>query len=259
MKQSIRERKRFEAQELMWNAMDVINGGDEQKAAKLCHKALGIYPDCVDAMTMLAEIKCERINDYVDDMRKAVEAGRRDLGPKCFEEDKGHFWGLIETRPFMRAMAQLAHALRDWGASGRIDEAIEVFEEMLALNPNDNQGVRDPLVGGYLARKRYDDARGLLTRYKEDCFAVHFWAQVLLAYATQSEAAAAKALKKAREVNQHVEVYLTGRKPRPRTRPGYYSLGDENEALYCADTLWEAWKAHREAKWWLKGTHAAKG
>jgi tetratricopeptide (TPR) repeat protein len=259
MKQSVRERKRSEAQELMWTAMDVISAGHEQKAARLCNEALAIYPDCVDALTMLAEIKCRRVNDYVDELWRVIEAGRRDLGAKCFKEDKGHFWGLIETRPFMRAMAQLAFALLDWGTPERVDEAIGIFEEMLDLNPDDNQGVRDWLAGCYLARRRYEDAAALFDRYPDDWLAAPIWARVLLAHVTEGEERASELLVEARKRNEHVEQYLTGRKRRPKNRPGMYSPGDNTEAVCCAEMLWEAWKVHPKARAWLKevcGTNA---
>lgn len=242
---------REEAQELMWDAMDIVYD-DDQKASRLCRKALEVYPDCVDAITMLAEIECEQTTDYVERLRTAVEAGRRDLGEKCFKVNAGHFWGLIETRPFMRAISQLAFALLDCSAPELLDEAIEAFEEMLTLNPDDNLGVRDPLVACYLARKRYANACNLLANYKDDWLTTPFWARVLLAYATEGESAATLALEEARERNAHVEDYLAGRKRRPRTRAGSYSPGDVNEALFCADTLWEAWKKHPKAKRWLK-------
>lgn len=223
----------------------------EALTAGICRKALHTYPDCIDALTMLADIESQTTNGYVDQMRVALAAGRRDLGPSCFKEDKGYFWGLIETRPFMRAMAQLAFALLDWGTPQRVDEAIEIFEEMLELNPNDNQGVRDWLAGGYLARRRYDDAKALFKRYPDDWLAAPAWASVLLAYIVEGEQRAAELLKDARERNRHVEKYLTGAKRRPRTRPGAYSPGDETEAVYCADMLWQAWKAHPKARQWL--------
>ncbi len=243
--------RRDEAQELMWDAMKVIHD-DDRKAATLCRKALDIYPDCTDALTMLAEIETDTVRDFVNAMRRAVEAGRHDLGPKCFKEDIGHFWGLIETRPFMRAMAMLADALIQWGTHEAVDEAIEIHEEMLDLNPNDNQGVRDWLAGLYLARKRYDDATALFGRYPEDWLAAPAWAKVLHGYVTVGEKHAAQELVEARKRNPHVEQYLTGRKRRPRTRAGAYSPGDEAEAVYCADMLWEAWKRHPKAKKWLK-------
>jgi len=249
---------REEAQELMWDAMDVITAGEEEKAARICRKALDVYPDCTDALTMLAEIEAETVDDYVERTRKAVEAGRRDLGAKYFRECKGHFWLLIETRPFMRALAQLAFGLLDRGTQQCVDEAIQNFEQMLELNPNDNQGVRDWLAGCYLARRRYDDAQALFERYPDDWLAAPAWARVLHAYVTVGEEQALNHLEQARERNAYVELYLTGRKRRPRTRSGGYSPGDMSEAAYCADVLWEAWKKHPKAKKWLKEVTAPK-
>lgn len=252
MRATERERKRSRSQEVMWDAMEAVTDGNAAKAEELCRGALAIYPDCVDALTMLAEIESQFNKEYVERLRGAVEAGRRDLGPAFFEEERGYFWGLIETRPFMRAMAQLGFALLEWGTTERVDEAIGIFEEMLDLNPNDNQGVRDVLAGSYLARKRYTDAEKLFERYPEDWLAAPAWARVLLAFATEGEDAATVRLAEARERNPHVEAYLAGRKRRPRTLPAMYSPGDESEAVCCADMLWEAWKAHPKAKKWLK-------
>ena len=43
-----------------------------KKVVKLCEEALKIYPDCVDAQTMLAEIQTELVIDFIDAMEKAV-------------------------------------------------------------------------------------------------------------------------------------------------------------------------------------------
>lgn len=252
MKLAGRMSRRDEAQELMWDAMDCIYK-DEKQASRLCRKALEVYPDCIDALTMLAEIETETVHDFVERMREAVDAGRRDLGPKFFKENKGYFWGVIETRPFMRAFAMLANALIEWGTPGAVDEAIQIHKEMLELNPNDNQGVRDWLAACLLARKRYDDAAALFKRYPEDWLAAPAWAQVLLTYVAEGEARATQMLNEARARNRHVEQYLTGAKRKPRTKAGAYSPGDETEAVYCAEMLSAAWKAHPKAKQWLKG------
>lgn len=250
MKLAGRLSRRDEAQELMWDAMEVVYD-EAQRAEQLCRKALDIHPNCVDALTMLAELECETTRDYIDRMREAVQAGRRSLGPRYFKEEKGYFWGLIETRPFMRAMAMLSDALIQWGVPEAVDEAIDIQEEMLELNPNDNQGVRDWLAGCYLSRKRYDDAAALFDRYPDDWLAAPAWARVLLAYATEGAKQAAEMLVQARERNEHIVKYLTGQKRRPRNRVGSYSPGDESEAVYRADMLWEAWKKHPKAKKWL--------
>lgn len=246
---------REEAQELMWDAMDVI-ARDQSKAAGICRRALELYPHSVDALAMLAELECGTTKEFVTRMRAAVDAGRIDLGTEFFRNEKGSFWGLVETRPFMRAMQGLAYALLDWGTPDRVDEAIRIFEEMLELNPNDNQGVRDPLVACYLARKRYDDASALLARYSRDGLATPAWAKVLLAFVVEGEQHAARALRNAQRRNPHVQDFLTGRKRRPRVLPDYYSPGEESEAAYCAVTLCDAWQRHPAARKWLKSVCA---
>ena len=52
---------------------------------------------------------------------------------------KGDFWSFIETRPYMRAKAQLTDEL--W-AAGFAEESIKHYKDMIELNPNNNQGVR---------------------------------------------------------------------------------------------------------------------
>ena len=258
MSATSRTSKRAQAQDLMWEAMEVI-ADDEQQAASACRRALELYPDCVDALAMLANIETRWLKDFVAAMRSAVDAGRRDLGPKCFKVDKGHFWGLIETRPFMRAMAQLVTALLDWGTPERVEEATTLMEEMLDLNPNDNQGMRDWLGACYVAQRRYDDAEALLLRYPDDWLAAPAWTRVLLVFATDGKERATELLVEARKRNRHVEKYLTGAKRLPRARAGGYSPGDENEAVYCADMLRPVCKAHPKAKNWLKGMSEADG
>lgn len=75
---------------------------------------------------------------------QGVEAGERALGSEAFEEWEGHFWGILETRPYMRARHGLALCL--WEA-GESKKAIEHYTEMLRLNPGDNQGIRYVLAG----------------------------------------------------------------------------------------------------------------
>ena len=58
----------------------------------------------------------------------------------------------------MRARLNLAGLLR---AVGLEQDAITHFEALLELNPNDNQGVRDLLLGSYLAHNRNRECTGV--------------------------------------------------------------------------------------------------
>jgi len=239
---------RDQAQEIMYGAMEHVHH-DPDRTAKMCRQALDIYPDCVDAIHMLADIESRWQRDFIVGLKKAIEAGRRDLGKDFFRENEGHFWGIIESRPFMRAMGAYAQILAENEFTQ--DEAIVAHEEMLKLNPNDNQGVRYGLLGCYLARKRYHNARVLLDEYDE-ASTVFLWGGVLLDFATRDELTASQTLRSAREANPHVEEYFLPRKRMPETSQGHYSPGEESEALVCAKLLHNAWKAHSPARKWLK-------
>ena len=144
------------AQALLYRACEEP---DEQKRIQLAKDALAISPDCADAYVLLAEHATSR-KEALRLYEQGVAAGERALGPEAFQRDVGHFWGLLETRPYLRARLGLAHAL--WTA-GRRDEAVAHLQDMLRLNPNDNQGVRYTLAGFLLFLDRDDDMDRLCT------------------------------------------------------------------------------------------------
>ena len=117
----------------------------------------------------------------------ALQAAERTLGSACFAENVGHFWGITETRPYMRARFGLAESLT---AAGRIDEAMTHYQELLRLNPNDNQGVRYVLLPKLLAAGRDVEAARLLKEYDEES-ANWAYARALLAFRLSGRSAAA--------------------------------------------------------------------
>ena len=92
---------------------------------------------------------------------------------------------------------------------------------MLALNENDNQGVRYELLPALLAQGRLDEARVLMERFKgEGAWSVVFaWGRVLERLLSGDEASATKALAVARKQNAHMEAYLKGHRKLPKTCP----------------------------------------
>jgi len=178
-----------------------------------------------------------------------VEGGARSLGRETFEEDVGHFWGLLETRPYMRARAGLADCL--W-AAGRREEAVEHYWDMLRLNPNDNQGIRDILMPCLIELGRDEDVEKLFRQYEEDGMAVWMYSRVLLDFKKHGNCpAAVKSLKAALDENEYVPSYLLGRKKMPRTLPGHYGFGDVNEAVLYVHGNKAAWKTVPGALEWL--------
>lgn len=243
---------KFEAQELAFEAMDARS---EATARKLAKQALKLDPDCVDAMLILADLGGRTQKARLEALRSAVAAGKRSLGEKFFKKNKGHFWMLIDTRPFMRAMETLA------GELVRVDKpgVIAIYAEMLELNPGDNQGVRYPLLGLYLAAGDMAGARKLLMQYREDPSAVFAWGLLIDRLVAGDLKNAELALQRAMEANRFVALQLTGRQPLPKGMPEMYSLGSVEEAMLCQYYLGAAWEAHEEALKWVLDSCAEMG
>src|SRR6516225_5504995 len=240
------------AQALMYRAFEE---SDQERRVQLAKDALGICPDCADAYVMLAEHATSR-KEARRLYEQGVAAGERALGAEAFERDVGHFWGLLETRPYMRARLGLAHSL--WTA-GRRDEAVQHLQDMLRLNPDDNQGVRYTLAGFLLFLDRDDDLARLLQQYPDEASAAWAYTKALLAFRQHGDTPEARQLlKEAKKTNKHVPAYLVGEKFPPTEQPGYYSRGDESEALNYVGSFLAGWKATPGAVAWLRQNVQAK-
>jgi tetratricopeptide (TPR) repeat protein len=220
-----------DAQELVYRAWDAAT---KRKRLALAKEALALTVDCADAWVLLAEEETASDVAARPFWEEAVNAGERVLGRRAFEDDVGHFWGLLETRPYMRAMQGLATCL--WRL-GDFDAAVGRFEELLRLNPNDNQGNRYLLVACLLEAGRREALTSLLVRYERDWTAVWAWTGALLEFRSSGDSAKSrKALLAAKKQNPHVAPLLLGRRKLPRRLPEYIGFGDESEAVaYAAD------------------------
>lgn len=239
-----------QAQDLIYDAWEEE---DESRRVQLARRALKISPDCADAYSLLAEA-ADTLEKSRDLYQKGVQAGERALG-ESFVELEGMFWGMLETRPYMRARFGLAHSL--W-LLGERRQAVAHLQEMLRLNPNDNQGLRYVLMNWLLERGE-DQALGeLLDRYPSDIAADWWYARALWLYRTQGASAeATRTLREAITRNAFVPLYLLGRKPLPDYLPDRVGIGTEDEAAsYAAEAL-HAWRASDGALTWLAQQLAA--
>jgi tetratricopeptide (TPR) repeat protein len=242
------------AQDVMYQAWDESNPA---RRISLAHKALSISPDCADAYVLLAEEEADSLQRALELYQKGVTAGRRLLGEDYFAENAGHFWGLLETRPYLRAMEGKAACL--W-QMGRRQEVLEIYNEMLRLNPGDNQGVRYQLAELLLEMDRDADLAKLLRQYKGDASATWRFTQALLEFRKAGASAKAnRLLRDALEYNPHVLPYLSGKKRLPKRLPDYIGFGDENEASAYAASHLNFWRRTPGALDWLQSQAAALG
>ncbi len=240
------EAKLNQAQEVIYRAWETSG---RRACITLARRALEISPLCTDAYVLLAEESAKSLQEARDLYAKGVEAGELALGPRSFKEDVGHFWGLLETRPYMRARCGLAQTL--W-AMGEGDAAIAHYRDMLRLNPNDNQGIRDLLAACLLAIGDDAGLAQLLKQYDEDAGTTWSYTKALLAFRTGGDGKQARSrLAEALESNAHVPAYLSGEKKLPDEPPAYVTWGGEDEAAEYARAHGTAWHATPGAVDWL--------
>lgn len=236
------------AQNLMFEAMECTK---KSKRLELAYEALDMSPFCADAYLMLADDVAEDEEQRLDMLMSAVSAGEGAMEVLGYEKDVGHYWGIIETRPYMRALHLLG---LEYIRRAELNEAKSVFQHMLKLNPNDNQGVRYLLLNLLLQIGKPKDASKLHKKYKNESSAFWGFGGALLAFMESGEGAVAnKRLAEAREINSHVTPYLSGQKKLPKQLPDHYSPGQDSEAqCYLAEAM-ASWQSVPGALGWLKG------
>lgn len=232
-------------------AQDLVFEAYEQpvtKGKKLVKQALKLDPDNTEAYNYLASIE-KNIDKAIKLYEKAIEIGEKVLGKEFFKEEKGFFWGLIETRPYMRAKAGLADCLY---AKKETDKAIEIYEEMIELNPNDNQGIRYFLSTLLLSKNDLIKFQNFIDKSEEEDSAVWNFNKALYQFKKSGQSVKSdKELLKAYKSNSYVIDYMIGAKEMPEKLPQYIGRGDENEAVSYVNDAWRVWKETDGALEWL--------
>ncbi|MEK7170463.1 MAG: hypothetical protein AAB767_04195 [Patescibacteria group bacterium] len=134
------------ADELYYDAMEMLDGSIRaaKQAAPLLLKALKLDPAYVQTHIGLSHVygNMKRKEKAREHILTAYEQTRKEF-PKW---PKRMVWGDIDNRAYMRAIQYRADLHTD---DGEKEQAIELHRLLLALNPNDNQGVRYTLAGLY--------------------------------------------------------------------------------------------------------------
>lgn len=133
--------------------------GDRRTALRYFRRALKLDPRHADAHNHLgiASLEARKLKDAEQHFRAAADGGG-----KRIERDGSRVpWGIIENRPYLRALGNLALTLaeqRKWA------EALAIHQRILTLNPDDNQGVRY-LIG--VEHLRVGDNRGAIEAFEK--------------------------------------------------------------------------------------------
>lgn len=232
------------AQELIYDAWEASTPGLRVRYAR---KALTIDPRAIDAFVLLA-LHAATSAERIALLREAMRIGSVVWAPLLERPPQGFFWMELDTRPYMRAIHNLALALWD---SGEREEAISLIDHLMRINPNDNQGVRYLALTWNAVIANWSKVEEILENYDQDGAAEYVYTKCLNDYRTEN--GAGEALAHAYGINRFVPTLLLNPGPGRRAEVGeYVAYGSEQEALVYVKHNLGIWKAVPGALPWLR-------
>ena len=203
------------------------NARNEKEAIKLAKKAYEKSPECFDAILF----QCDLEENGIKRM-KLLEGGlevekNRLIKEKYFDKENiGHFYGIFETRPYIRGLVVKAEYLLE---EGKLRQAESICKEVLRLNENDNMGARYLLMAIFATLEEENDMLKLYKKYPKEDLEMLF-PLFALYYKIGNDKKALEYLNRVNKCNSNFVKFFNGTiKESGKVKPGYYSRGDSSE------------------------------
>ena len=132
----------------------------EKERIQLTKKAALLDPKNTDVQLLLAEQETDDLQKEIHFLQ-SVNTGYRQFD-NSFEDGA---WAYVLNRPLLRALFSYGAWLMK---KGKLDKAIEQFQDLLAMNPKDHQGVKWLLVSAYLHAGKLQEAKKMLVNQDDD-------------------------------------------------------------------------------------------
>lgn len=203
------------------------NAKTEKEAIKLAKKAYEKSKECFDAILFQCDLEENGIKRMkLLDEGLAFEKNRLKKEKYFDKENIGHFYGIFETRPYIRGLVIKAEYLLE---EGKLRQAESVCKEVLKLNKNDNMGARYLLMAIYATLEEENDMLKLHKEYPEESLEMIF-PLFALYYKLGNDKKAKEYLNRVDKCNSNFVKFFKGTiKESKEVNLGYYSRGDSSE------------------------------
>lgn len=203
------------------------NARNEKEAIKLAKKAYEKSPECFDAILFQCDLEENGIKrmKLLDDGLETEK--NRLIKEKYFDKENiGHFYGIFETRSYIRGLVVKAEYLLE---EGKLRQAESICKEVLRLNENDNMGARYLLMAIFATLEEENDMLKLYKKYPEEDLEMLF-PLFALYYKIGNDKKAKEYLNRVNKCNSNfVKIFNDTIKESDKVKPGYYSRGDSSE------------------------------
>ena len=203
------------------------NARNEKEALRLAKKAYEKSSECFDAILFQCDLEengIKRMTLLNDGLK--FEKNRLTKEKYFDKENIGYFYGIFETRPYIRGLViKIEYLLEE----GKLRQAASVCKEVLKLNENDNLGARYLLMAIYAVLEEEKDMLDLYKKYPEEDLEMLF-PLFAIYYKIGNDKKAKDYLNRIDKCNSNFVKYFKGTiKPSEKVNPGYYSRGDSSE------------------------------
>jgi tetratricopeptide (TPR) repeat protein len=205
--------------------------GNLKRAESIFRELIRKYPEHIDAYHHLALTlhKMGKTEEAFVLWEKAVTMALQ-FFPAYFSMERDQLeWGFVENRPFLRLYHSYGLGLMKLG---RTEDALQVFENLIALNPNDNQGVRALVVSCHFALKEPDGVLSVCRQYPGDNMEQLLYGRALALFQLGKMKQAGKALDLAIQCFPLIaEELLRSKHRRPKgCSERYVTMGSKEQA-----------------------------
>ena len=209
------------------------NTKSKTQAIKYAKEAYDMCPNCFDAILF----QCDLEENGIKRMKlldEGLEFEKNRLTKEKYfdKENIGHFYGIFETRPYIRGLVIKAEYLLQ---EGKLSQAKNICKEVLRLNENDNIGARYLLMALYATLEEENDMLKLYKKYPEEDLEMIF-PLFALYYKLGNDKKAREYLNRINKCNSNFVKFFNGTiKESKKVEPGYYSRGDSSEIFMYLD------------------------
>jgi tetratricopeptide (TPR) repeat protein len=174
-------------------AIEAWEAGDDETAEKEYRELIATFPEFIDVHHHLALLLDEtgRRPEALRIWGQVVDLGLRVLEGGFTRGEDLLPWGILDNRPFLRAYHGLAIA---WLEDGFVKPALSIFNDILDMNPNDNQGVRALAIHCNFLLDQPEEVLVICDRYEGDSMEQVLYGRVLALFQLGRRAEAEDAL-----------------------------------------------------------------
>ena len=205
------------------------NARSKVQAINYAKRAYDMCPACFDAIIFQVHLEDNPLKRWKL-LEKGLELEKVRLEDEgYFDKDNiGHFYGIFETRPYIRGLFEKADYLI---VDGKMKQARDVCKEILKLNENDNTGARYLLMAIYAYLEEENDMLKLYKKYSEESLEMLF-PLFILYYKQGNDKKAKDYLDRINQANPDFIKFFKGTMKENKNVPeGYYSKGDSSEVI----------------------------